>query len=141
VGSNTIVIHSAGDANIGPLVDAEIDTAANGLSMMAREVQCDGTSANVNGQRSSIFQSKCKIQNKVCKLIIDGVSFTNVISSDVVHSLSLSTRRLPMPRYILSWSSARTPGGAEPGMSGARPNAPRARCATRRARRRLVAER
>jgi hypothetical protein len=59
VGSNTIVIHSAGDANIGLLDDAEIDTAANGLSMMAREVQCDGTSANVNGQRSSIFQSEC----------------------------------------------------------------------------------
>jgi hypothetical protein len=55
VGSNTIVIHSAGDANIGPLIDADIDTTVNGLSMMDREVQCDGTSANVNGQRSSMF--------------------------------------------------------------------------------------
>jgi hypothetical protein len=100
VGSNTIVIHSAGDAHIGPLIDADIDTAANGLSMMAREVQCDGTSANLNGQRSNIFQSECKIQDKVCKLIIDGGSFTNAISSDLVHALSLSTRRLPTPRYM-----------------------------------------
>jgi hypothetical protein len=42
----------------------------------------------------------CTIQEKVCKVIIDGGSFTNVISSDVVHALSLSTRRLPLPRYI-----------------------------------------
>jgi hypothetical protein len=98
--SNTIVIHSAGDANIGPLIDADIDTTVNGLSMMAHEVQCDGTSANVNGQRSSIFQSKCKIQDKVCKLITDGGSFTNAISSDVVHSLSLYTQRLPTPHII-----------------------------------------
>jgi hypothetical protein len=33
-------------------------------------------------------------------LIIDGGSFTNAISLDVVHSLSLSIRRLPMPRYM-----------------------------------------
>jgi hypothetical protein len=36
----------------------------------------------------------------VCKLIIDGGSFANVISSYVVHALSLSTRRLPTLRYM-----------------------------------------
>jgi hypothetical protein len=77
-----------------------VDDATNGLSMLAREVESDGTVVNVKGQRSNIFQSECKIQDKVCKLIIDGGSFTNAISSDVVHALSLSTRRLPMPRYI-----------------------------------------
>jgi hypothetical protein len=34
------------------------------------------------------------------KLIIDGGSFTNAISSDLVHALSLSTWRLPKPRYM-----------------------------------------
>jgi hypothetical protein len=37
-------------------------------------------------------------------LIIDGGSFANVLSSDLVNALSLSTRRLPTPRYI-QWMS------------------------------------
>jgi hypothetical protein len=36
----------------------------------------------------------------VCKLIIDGGSFTNVISSYLVAALCLSTWRLPMPHYM-----------------------------------------
>jgi hypothetical protein len=78
----------------------DIDDASDGLSMMAKEIHIDGTVASVKGQRSNIFQSDCKIQDKVCKLIIDGGSFANVISSDLVNALSLSTRRLPTPRYI-----------------------------------------
>jgi hypothetical protein len=74
--------------------------ASDGLSMMAREVHSDGAIVDVKGQRSSIFQTACKIQDKVCKVIIDGGSFTNAISSDVVHALSLSTRRFPTPRYM-----------------------------------------
>ena len=77
-----------------------IDDATNGLSMLAREVESDGTVVNVKGQRSNIFQSECKIQDKICKLIIDGGSFTNAISSDVVHALSLSTQRLLTSRYM-----------------------------------------
>ena len=76
------------------------DVASNGLSMMAREVHSDGTTIDVRGQRSNIFHSECKVHDKVCKLIIDGGSFTNVISSDLVHTLSLSTWRLPTPRYM-----------------------------------------
>ena len=48
--------------------------------MMARDVHSDGTAVMVKGQRSNVFQSECKIQDKVCKLIIDGDSFTNAIS-------------------------------------------------------------
>jgi hypothetical protein len=42
----------------------------------------------------------CTIQDKICKVIIDGGSYTNVISSYVVHALSLSTQRLPLPCYV-----------------------------------------
>ena len=83
--------------------DIEIDDTndvSDGLSMMAQEAHIDGTAIMVKGQRSNIFQSECKIQDKICKLIIDGGSFTNVVSSDLVHALSLSTRRLPKPRYV-----------------------------------------
>lgn len=64
-----------------PEID-DTEDVLNGLSMMAREVQRDGTVINVKGQRYGIFQSECQIQDKVCKLIIDGDNFTNVISSD-----------------------------------------------------------
>ena len=37
-----------------------------------------------NDQRENIFQTKCKIKNKVCDLIIDGGSETNCISKDLV---------------------------------------------------------
>ena len=87
------------EKSTGPLIDI-VDDATNGLSMLAREVESDGTVVNVKGQRSNIFQSECKIQDKVCKLIINGGSFTNAISSDVMHALSLSTWRLPVPRYM-----------------------------------------
>ena len=84
---------------IEPSIDI-VDDAASGLSMLAQEVKQDGTASNVKGQRSNIFQSECTIHDKICKLIIDGGSFTDVISSDVVHALSLSTWRLPTPRYM-----------------------------------------
>jgi hypothetical protein len=93
------VVQSSCDASTEHHVDA-IDDASNGLSMLAQGIQSDGTAVQVKGQRSSIFQSQCKIHNKVCKLIIDGGSFTNAISSDLVAALSLSTWRLPTPRYM-----------------------------------------
>jgi hypothetical protein len=68
--------------------------------MIAQEVHSDGTIVDVKGQRSSIFKTACKIQDMVCKVIIDGGSFTNAISLDVVHALSLSMWRLPMLHYI-----------------------------------------
>jgi len=67
---------------------------------MSHQVCGDGTIVDMKGQRSNIFWSECKIHDKVCKLIIDGGSFTNAISSDLVHALSLSTWRLPTPRYM-----------------------------------------
>jgi hypothetical protein len=91
--------HPSSDIESEPQV-VDSNDASDGLSMMAQEVHSDGTNVAVKGQRSSIFQTACKIQDKVCKLIIDGGSFTNAISSDLVHALSLFTRRLPMPRYI-----------------------------------------
>lgn len=78
----------------------DTDDASDGLSMMARDVHSDGTAVMVKGQRSNIFHAECQINDKVCKMIVDGGSFANVISSDLVNALSLSTRRLPTPRYM-----------------------------------------
>ena len=42
----------------------------------------------------------CYIYVSCMQVIIDGGSFTDAISSDIVHALSLSTRRLPTPCYM-----------------------------------------
>ena len=106
--SFTSGLHSSASYDSLDINIDDTDDASDGLSMMARDVQSDGTTVMVKGQRSNIFQSECKIQDKVCKLFIDGGSFTNAISSDLVHALSLSTRRLPKPRYMQRMNQSST---------------------------------
>ncbi|XP_074319087.1 uncharacterized protein LOC141656020 [Silene latifolia] len=53
-------------------------------------------------QRSLIFRSRCTIQGRVCNLIIDGGSCTNVASITMVNKLNLSTQEHPNP-YKLRW--------------------------------------
>ena len=53
-------------------------------------------------QREHIFHSRCTVQGKVCSLIIDVGSCTNVASTDFVSKLALTT--IPHPRpYALQW--------------------------------------
>ena len=55
-----------------------------------------------SNQREQIFHSRCKVLNKVCNLIIDGGSCTNVASHEMVTKLNLTT--IPHPRpYTLQW--------------------------------------
>uniref|UniRef100_A0A0D9XYF2 Retrotransposon gag domain-containing protein n=1 Tax=Leersia perrieri TaxID=77586 RepID=A0A0D9XYF2_9ORYZ len=107
--ATTSIVETALITTIAMVVDPSIDSfiepsldvnMASGLSLMSHEVHRDGTISAMKEQRSNIFQSECKIQDKVCKLIIDGGSFTNAISLDMVHALSLSTWRLPTPCYM-----------------------------------------
>ncbi|XP_074302910.1 uncharacterized protein LOC141637245 [Silene latifolia] len=53
-------------------------------------------------QRSLIFRSRCTIYGRVCNLIIDGGSGTNVASVTMVNKLNLSTQEHPNP-YKLRW--------------------------------------
>ena len=53
-------------------------------------------------QRENIFHSRCLIQGKVCSLIIDGGSCTNVASTRLVSKLQLETKPHPKP-YKLQW--------------------------------------
>ena len=45
----------------------------------------------------NIFHTHCLINNKVCNMIIDGGSYTNVASSMLVEKMSLSTIKHPRP--------------------------------------------
>ncbi|XP_074305010.1 uncharacterized protein LOC141639939 [Silene latifolia] len=53
-------------------------------------------------QRSLIFRSRCIVQRRVCNLIIDGGSCTNVASITMVNKLNLVTQDHPNP-YKLRW--------------------------------------
>ncbi|KAL4313157.1 hypothetical protein GQ457_01G020360 [Hibiscus cannabinus] len=55
-----------------------------------------------NQQRENIFHTRCLVNNKVCVVIIDGGSFTNVASSIMVEKLGLKTTKHPNP-YRLQW--------------------------------------
>ena len=55
-------------------------------------------------QRENIFHSRCLIEGKLCSLIIDSGSCTNVISARLVDKLKLKTSSHPKP-YKLQWLS------------------------------------
>ncbi|XP_027368282.1 uncharacterized protein LOC113874249 [Abrus precatorius] len=55
-------------------------------------------------QRENIFYSRCLVLGKVCSLIVDGGSCTNVASIRLIEKLNLTTTPHPKP-YKLQWLS------------------------------------
>ncbi|XP_056158507.1 uncharacterized protein LOC130134829 [Syzygium oleosum] len=55
-----------------------------------------------NEQRENIFHTRCTINGKVCSVIIDGGSCTNVALTTLVDKLKLPTTKHPQP-YKLQW--------------------------------------
>ncbi|PKI66193.1 hypothetical protein CRG98_013446 [Punica granatum] len=53
-------------------------------------------------QRENLFRTRCTIQNKVCGVIINSRSCTNVASTTLVEKLNLATIKHPCP-YKLRW--------------------------------------
>ena len=53
-------------------------------------------------QWENLFHTRCHVQNKVCSVIIDGGSCTNVSSTTLVEKLGLPTSKHPQP-YKLQW--------------------------------------
>ena len=74
-------------------VEGEILAVKRGLSIQSVET---------DQQRENIFHTRCHIQGKVCSMIIDGGSCTNVASIMLVEKLGLATTKHPTP-YKLQW--------------------------------------
>ena len=53
-------------------------------------------------QRDNIFHTRFHVQNKVCSVIIDGGSCTNVTRTTMVEKLGMPTSKHPRP-YKLQW--------------------------------------
>ena len=51
-------------------------------------------------QRHTLFQTKCVVKERCCRMIIDGGSCNNLASSEMVEKLALSTKPHPHPYYI-----------------------------------------
>ena len=53
-------------------------------------------------QRKSLFKTKCKLQGKCCKMVIDSGSTKNIVSTEMVENLRLKKTKHPIP-YKVSW--------------------------------------
>ncbi|KAF7842186.1 uncharacterized protein G2W53_004484 [Senna tora] len=72
--------------------------------VVRRDLICQIEKHVLNEQMENIFRTCCLVKNKVCRLIIDGGSVTNVASTTMVEKLNLPTVRHPRP-YKLQWSN------------------------------------
>ncbi|XP_071923187.1 uncharacterized protein [Coffea arabica] len=72
--------------------------------LVARRVLTARVKEDEQLQRENLFYTRCKVGDKVCSLIVDGGSCTNVASLLMVESLGLTTTRHPHP-YRLQWLS------------------------------------
>ena len=84
-------------------IEVELD-ALEGDLLMIRRLLGSKMQALDQTQRENIFHTRCSIQGKICSLIVDGGSCTNVASSRLVTKLNLETKPHPRP-YKLQWLS------------------------------------
>ena len=86
-----------------PLEDVDDEEyAVHGDLLVARRALSMQAKAEEDEQRENIFHTRCHVQNKVCSVIIDGGSCTNVASTTMVEKLGLPTIKHPRP-YKLQW--------------------------------------
>uniref|UniRef100_A0A2N9FQW0 RNA-directed DNA polymerase n=1 Tax=Fagus sylvatica TaxID=28930 RepID=A0A2N9FQW0_FAGSY len=91
------------DADMPPLEDADDEqSAVVGDLLVARRVLNVQVKEEESHQRENLFHTRCFVNNKVCSVIIDGGSCTNVASTYLVEKLALTTLKHPHP-YRLQW--------------------------------------
>ncbi|KAK4552365.1 hypothetical protein RGQ29_032073 [Quercus rubra] len=88
-------LEDACDDNVQYPVEGESLVARRALSAQVKE-------DDMEQQRENIFHTRCHINNKVCSMIIDGGSCTNVASTTLVEKLNLPTLKHLRP-YKLQW--------------------------------------
>jgi hypothetical protein len=98
---------SESDADQMPMLedtcDDDVEYPVEGESLVARSaLSAQVKEDDMEQQRENIFHTRCHINNKVCSMIIDGGSCTNVASTTLVEKLNFPTLKHPMP-YKLKW--------------------------------------
>ncbi|XP_045810960.1 uncharacterized protein LOC123905403 [Trifolium pratense] len=82
--------------------DEEEEEIPSGELLMVRRMLWNLVKEEDTTQRENLFHTRCLVQKKVCSLIIDGGSCTNVASTRLVSKLNLETKPHPKP-YKLQW--------------------------------------
>jgi hypothetical protein len=92
---------SEGDDDQMPTLEDDCDDVeypVEGESLVARRaLSAQVKEDDMEQQRVNIFHTRCHINNKVCSMIIDGGSCTNVASTILVENLNLPTLKHPKP--------------------------------------------
>ncbi|CAL9239482.1 unnamed protein product [Arabidopsis halleri] len=83
-------------------LEAIEELPAKGELLVARRTLSVQTKSEEQEQRENLFHTRCHVQGKVCSLIIDGGSCTNVASDIMVKKLGLKVEKHPKP-YDLQW--------------------------------------
>ncbi|XP_010484756.1 PREDICTED: uncharacterized protein LOC104763033 [Camelina sativa] len=83
-------------------VEEAVAEPDEGELLMIRRVLNTSQSPDDTHQRNNIFHTRCTVSGKVCGLIIDGGSCTNVASSYMVKKVAISTTNHPKP-YKIKW--------------------------------------
>ncbi|XP_041011314.1 uncharacterized protein LOC121255093 [Juglans microcarpa x Juglans regia] len=76
--------------------------AVVGDLLVARRVLNVQVKEEESNQRENLFHTRCFVNNKVCSVIFNGGSCTNVASTYLVEKLALTTLKHPQP-YRLQW--------------------------------------
>jgi hypothetical protein len=99
---DTLALLAANDAGKEEPLDEQTDPddADHYESLIVQRVLSAQMEKGVKNQRHTLFQTKCVIKERSCRLIIDGGSCNNLASSDMVEKLALSTTPHPHPYYI-----------------------------------------
>ncbi|GJW54123.1 RNA-directed DNA polymerase [Tanacetum coccineum] len=95
------------DATLDSVVDdgsviEEVVGPDEGACLVVRRTLSNAPDHSGNLQREAIFHTRCTIAQKVCTVIIDGGSCTNVASQTLVSKLNLTTQPHPSP-YVIQW--------------------------------------
>ena len=93
---------SEGDDDLIPSLedacDDDMEYPVEGESLVARRaLNAQVKEDDMEQQRENIFHTRCHVNNKVCSMIIDGGSCTNVASTTLVEKLNLPTMKHPRP--------------------------------------------
>ncbi|XP_074315568.1 uncharacterized protein LOC141651769 [Silene latifolia] len=79
----------------------DLDPLSEEECLVLRNLQMETGSAE-NEQQEQIFHTRCKVNRKICNLIIDSGSCANVVARDLVDELKLQTKDRVKP-YKLHW--------------------------------------
>ncbi|GKV34697.1 hypothetical protein SLEP1_g43048 [Rubroshorea leprosula] len=93
-GKNDPDVYLAWEKKVEYAVDGELLVTRRALNVQAKE--------DDEVQRDNIFHTRCHVKNKICSVIIDGGSCTNVASTVLVEKLNLPMMNHLRP-YKLQW--------------------------------------